>query len=493
MLGKQGKRIAVGGAIAIVAFSMLVAVTLQVLKQFPPVKAANSEFLVEPYLQLGRLGNPARPQILWATTASDADWQIRVQATSQWQALVAERRRIDISNMPRFYIFSAQLPPLPVDSPVAYQVIHHQSTVFSSRIHPLKADGESYTVDVAGDIANGSRDEQLVARRIYASNPDLFVIPGDVVYSYGRSREYLDHFFPVYNADEKTQSGVPMMRSFLFVAAPGNHDTAYGARHDTRDLGLFPDALAYFLWWRLPLNGPPVTISAGDAAQPYGSAQAVENFETAAADSFPREENYSFDMLNSHWTMLDANPYMDWHQLQLRQWLQKDLASTSKPWKFVVFHQTAFSSDPSHFHDQQMRVIADLLQDNKVDIVFAGHVHNYQRTYPLKFLLRKQPDGNWRRADGIVDGKFDLDKIFDGKSKTNPGAPIYITTGGGGGILYGSDFANQPQAWQPFTCKFISRHSFTRCDFSGRHLHVQQIAEDGTVLDDFSIDKPGAT
>ena len=32
-----------------------------------------------------------------------------------------------------------------------------------------------------------------------------------------------------------------------------------------------------------------------------------------------------------------------------------------------------------------MRVIAPILEANHVDIVFSGHVHNYQRSFPLTF------------------------------------------------------------------------------------------------------------
>ena len=76
------------------------------------------------------------------------------------------------------------------------------------------------------------------------------MIPGDIVYEYGLISEYREKFWPVYNADEPSESGAPLLRSTLFVAAPGNHDT------DTRDLDKYPDALAYYLFWDQPLNGP---------------------------------------------------------------------------------------------------------------------------------------------------------------------------------------------------------------------------------------------
>ena len=72
-----------------------------------------------------------------------------------------------------------------------------------------------------------------------------------MVYEYGLISEYREKFLPVYNADEAAPTaGAPLLRSIPFVAAPGNHDT------EIRDLDKYPDALAYFLYWDQPLNGP---------------------------------------------------------------------------------------------------------------------------------------------------------------------------------------------------------------------------------------------
>ena len=38
--------------------------------------------------------------------------------------------------------------------------------------------------------------------------------------------------------------------------------------------------------------------------------------------------NYSFDYANSHWLVLDANPYMNWTDQSLRNWVADDLAKT---------------------------------------------------------------------------------------------------------------------------------------------------------------------
>ena len=51
-----------------------------------------------------------------------------------------------------------------------------------------------------------------------------------------------------------------------------------------------------------------------------------------------------------------------------------------------------FNSSRAHFNEQQMRLVSDVLEHRGVDIVFNGHVHNYQRTRPLKFLATPAPD-----------------------------------------------------------------------------------------------------
>ena len=33
-----------------------------------------------------------------------------------------------------------------------------------------------------------------------------------------------------------------------------------------------------------------------------------------------------------------------------------------------------------------MRILAPTFEAGKVDLVFNGHVHNYQRTYPMTFV-----------------------------------------------------------------------------------------------------------
>src|SRR5205823_7316338 len=114
-----------------------------------------------------------------------------------------------------------------------------------------KTAGQPYRFVAFGDCGAGTAEQRPIAYQAYVARPDFLLITGDIVYDRGRIAQYRDNFWPVYNADAATpEVGAPLLRSTLFLAAPGNHDIA------ARDLGKSPDGLAYFLYWDQPLNGP---------------------------------------------------------------------------------------------------------------------------------------------------------------------------------------------------------------------------------------------
>lgn len=189
--------------------------------------------------------------------------------------------------------------------------------------------------------------------------------------------------------------------------------------------------------------------------------------------------------------MLDSNPYVDWSDPSLRAWLEKDLKGAKKAtWRFVAFHHPPFNSSTRHRDDQQMRVLCDLFEKYGVDVVWTGHVHNYQRTYPMKFAAVKGADGKYRDAKGRVEGKWTLDTAYDGTTKTKPNGVLYVISGGGGGDLYDPDIQQKPTEWQPFTAKYVAdAHSFTEADVHGTTLSVRQVSDDGKELDKWTVTK----
>jgi hypothetical protein len=201
--------------------------------------------------------------------------------------------------------------------------------------------------------------------------------------------------------------------------------------------------------------------------------------------------NFSFDYGNSHWTVIDANTYMDWSNPALREWLNNDLASAaSAKWRIVAFHQPGFNSAHNHFAEQHMRLLSPIFEAHNVDVVFAGHVHNYQRSFPMTFKPGLQPNGNVAGPKGEVAGEWKLDKDFGDGASRKPHGVIYIVSGAGGAGLYNPEQENDPSTWQAFTNKFISKvHSLTVVDVDGKTFRLKQISENGDEIDSFRISK----
>lgn len=141
---------------------------------------------------------------------------------------------------------------------------------------------------------------------------------------------------------------------------------------------------------------------------------------------FQREYNYgnsfySFEVASAH--VIYLNPYSITNSSSVQyQWLVSDLAKVDRdvtPWVIVVMHCPWYNSNSAHygmcclvFHcvhlltvycgcmigEKQAVLMRDsmeqLFYENHVNIVFAGHVHAYERSYPVF--------QNETKSDGVV-------------------------------------------------------------------------------------------
>jgi len=142
----------------------------------------------------------------------------------------------------------------------------------------------------------------------------------------------------------------------------------------------------------------------------------------------PNKENsenlfYSYDINNIHFVAMNSEiPYKfnEQYKLDFQNWLNNDLKSTNKKWKIVYLHRPLYCSMPDDYHcissSQDMRDILEvILMENKVDLVLAGHVHAYERLFP------------------IYKEKIDSTSISQDKSiYNNPKYPVHIVCGAGG-------------------------------------------------------------
>lgn len=443
---------------------------LALLTTLLPAQAA---FLVKPYLQLGDAPRPAaqeRLELMWHAEDRDGAWAVEVQGGRGWILQPAPTfHRLEVPPLPAHRIYRAALKNLKPGARVPYRVKLDGVVVFAAEAQARKAG--AHRMIVFGDAADGSASQLGIAKAVLAERPDAVLLAGDLVYGMGLASEYRKRFFPVYNSEE-----VPLMRSVPFLGLPGNHDVPFRRS---------PEAAAYFAYWSLPLNGPGLRAGETNAAPAVpGTHDAVV---AAAGPAFPRMASYSFDYGPVHWTVLDSNLYADWESPALKAWLEADLkAAQGAAWRIVALHHPLFQSSRSHFDDQWMRRISPMLEKHGVDVVLAGHVHNYQRTAPLRFRpgqvgLRGRP----------VAGEFTVDEAFDGRTVTRAKGILHIVTGAGGAELYDPWQTDVRASWQPWTRALISdKHSFTVLEVDGRTLKLRQVDAEGHELDAITLTKP---
>ncbi|KAF7804313.1 purple acid phosphatase 22-like [Senna tora] len=175
----------------------------------------------------------------------------------------------------------------------------------------------------------------------------------------------------------------------------------------------------------------PLWDSFGRLVEPYASQRPwmvtegnheIESFPTSYPDSFiafnarwpmPFQQSgstsnlyYSFEVSGAHILMLGS--YTDFHaQSDQYKWLQADLANvdrTTTPWLIALLHAPWYNTNTAHQGEgEAMRLAMEkLLYDARVDLVFAGHVHAYER----------------------------FTRIYDNKADSC--GPMYITIGDGG-------------------------------------------------------------
>ena len=455
--------------------------------------SADSPFLEKPYLQLGdapKLSNPESLMLLWHSAPDLTGWAVEVRTSkdSAWRAMSEPTAQsVNAPGIPPHMVYHARLMGLVPGEQFQYRVLRSGDPVFISTGRARKSAEQPYRVVLFGDCAQGTPASRAIAYQASLANPDFIFIPGDIIYDSGRISEYRQKFFPVYNADTPSADiGAPLLRSTLFIAAPGNHDIAL------TNFQRYADALAYFLYWDQPLNGfVPSADSHAAVHTLTGNLEAQPAFLAASAPRYPLMANFSFDYGNAHWTVLDSNPYMEWSNPELRDWVAKDLAAArNATWRFVAFHHPGFNSATEHTNDQWMRVLSPVFEAGNVDVVFQGHVHNYQRTYPLTFVPKLQENGAVVGPRGEVAGEWKLDHAFKNGLGAKPQGVIYITSGAGGAGLYSVAMQADPSQWKEFTYKFFSeQHSLSVIDVNGKTFRLRQISDTGNEVDSFQIEK----
>lgn len=266
---------------------------------------------------------------------------------------------------------------------------------------------------VFGDSGTGSEGQLQVAARMTAERPALLLHAGDVVMPVGGFPEYQAFYFDPYAR--------LMLRAPIFPC-PGNHD------YETRD------------------------------AAPYLAVHSLPAEDVPAAD---RGRYYSFDRGNVHFVSLDTNRPFDEALAgtgEMLKWLERDLEKARAFWRVAYFHHPPYGFG---YHESETRLalvrgyLVPILERYEVNLVFNGHEHSYQRTWPLRNGEVMEPDQG----------------------------TVYVTTGGGGSQLY-------PPSPKYTLAYGESAHHFMRADVEGYRMTLRAIRADGKEIDRFTLAPP---
>lgn len=450
--------------------------------------------LVKPYVQPGEqaeVGTADSKVIAWITDNVPGEFVVEyavperraakpsrylVQTAAQPAARHGKAKKPTPALAAREWLhYRADLKDLPLGGKITYRVQQGGKEIAAGAFTARKPPAGALDFVIFGDNAEGYAAQRKIAYQMHRCTPEMVLNVGDNVYDNGTIGQYEEYFWPDYvNTEEASPlRGAPLLRSAPFYMVLGNHDV-HGA-----NLGWYPDGMASFLFFYYPLNGPELT-----RMPPLtGPADRVAKFKAAAGPRWPRMGQYSFDNGPAHFVMLDANRYMSTADKAWRDWLAADLAASKLPWKFVLFHQPPFALSAKHGRETHMRALTDIFQAGGVQLVFCGHVHNYQRTKPLTYDAAGRSD---KARD--LGARLALDETFDGKTATAAKGIIYVVTGGGGSDLEDYHVTNEPAKWPRHLANYVAdRHSFTRVELTPEKCRVRQIDSEGRAFDEFTV------
>ena len=356
------------------------------------------QFVVRPYLQMVTQNSIT---VMWETNHS-AIGRVRYGSDSATPSMatgvaatIHEIKLTDLdAETPYFYRVEAEDTEggQIASELLSFQTANHYDTPFA--------------FGVLGDTQENPRVSKTLTDMLWMQRPNFFVIAGDLVDTGPEKWQWTDQFFP----------GItPLASRVCLFPVIGNHE---------RNTHYYYD---------------------------YMSLPAPEYY-------------YNFTYGNAEFFILDSNKECGPGSPQWN-WLAQALEQSKAVWKFVSYHHPSYSSDEddygdmwkgrSVYGDQRLRPLSQLYDKYKVDIVWNGHIHSYERTWPLKENKVVEQDGT-----------------------------IYMVTGGGGG---GLEVAGPIK---PFFQNNVKHgHHYCLVAVNGRTLEFKAIDQEGRLFDYMKIDK----
>lgn len=231
-----------------------------------------------------------------------------------------------------YWHFEATLKDLTPGTQYTYRV-GRDGAWSESGTFTTPASGSKLSFLYMGDVQQGYENwgKMLLSITEVCPNLKFAVMGGDLVNDGGSSDEWEQFFY----------AAAPLFKKLPILPAAGNHD----------------DKPWFWTSFALPRNGP-------------------EGF---------KEKFYSFDYGNCHIAVLDSNLMGASGSAYetIKNWLQKDLDGSSKPWKLLVMHYPPYPVAEDGHSDNLQENWVPLFEKCGVDLALVGHQHVYMRSKPL--------------------------------------------------------------------------------------------------------------
>jgi UDP-2,3-diacylglucosamine pyrophosphatase LpxH len=235
----------------------------------------------------------------------------------------------------------------------------------------IGSQSEPLVFGVIGDL--GQTTDSLATLQHVLDNKSIKMIlhPGDL--------SYADCQQPLWDSYGKMIE--PLASRIPWMVGPGNHEIELNA-----DGSLY---LAFEERYKMPSIKPAeygkITISAKKKSDgmPHCCSSVFQS-EYNYGNSF-----YSFEAGLAH--IIYLNPYSTSDEKSRQyKWLVEDFLMVNRektPWIIVVMHCPWYSSNKDHYEEEQTVLMREsmehLFHKNRVNLVLNGHVHAYERTFPV--------------------------------------------------------------------------------------------------------------
>ncbi len=362
------------------------------------------QFVVRPYLQfatrdtvtvMAETSQPARMTVEYGELQP-----LKLSATTPEPRLISELKLANLKPFTRYFYRV-------ISEDAAGNRARSEVATFQTAPGPEQA----WAFGILGDTQRNPEVTRRCAEGLFALRPNLLLHLGDVVDDgFAKQQWVFDLFEPC----------APLLRHVPVFPVIGNHEK---------------NAHWYYDYFSLPAP----------------------------------EYWYTFTFGNAQFFMVDSNKDCSPGSAQ-HHWLEQALAASTATWKFTAHHHPCFSSDEDDYGDQwkgrpekgyswgdnNARRLVPLYEQHGVDIAFAGHIHSYERTWPILQMTVNQ-------AKGVR----------------------YIVSGGGGG---GLEQAAPQRSW--FTVHVQRGHHYCLAAVQDRTIEFKAYDLEGRLFDSFQVVKP---